>query len=307
MKSYLIKGLYFMIPILVISISYELLLRNIPNDYRLKKNYLDNHASEIETLILGSSHALFGINPEYLNEKSFNAANVSQTLDIDFKLLKKYDARLDGLQQIILPISYFSLFENLNSWRLKNYCLYFDLSVATSVTHYSELLSHPFRDNSKRLINYYLKGDSAVTCSEKGWGTIFSSDKALDLEKTGRDAALRHAAEDITSAEIQSILNENTQTLADLMHWCASNQVKLILITPPAYKSYRNHLEKTQLEKTITTAKQTCATHQICSYYNLIDDDRFTEDDFFDGDHLSEIGAEKLTKILDSISESINL
>jgi len=35
-----------------------------------------------------------------------------------------------------------------------------------------------------------------------------------------------------------------------------------------------------------------------CSYINLFESEKFKVDDFYDSDHLSEIGAEKLSKFL---------
>jgi hypothetical protein len=35
-------------------------------------------------------------------------------------------------------------------------------------------------------------------------------------------------------------------------------------------------------------------------YYNFLDDNDFVEDDFFDADHLNELGAMKFTKKVDS-------
>ena len=34
-------------------------------------------------------------------------------------------------------------------------------------------------------------------------------------------------------------------------------------------------------------------------YFDMLEDKRFSEDDFYDADHLNECGAAKLTKILD--------
>ncbi len=65
MKRFVIKTIYISLPILVVAILMEILLRNTPNDYLFKKQYLDKHSSEIETLILGSSHSFYGFNPEY--------------------------------------------------------------------------------------------------------------------------------------------------------------------------------------------------------------------------------------------------
>ena len=110
MKKFLKFILLFTLPIFILGLSSEYILRKIPNDYLLKKEFLDNNSDSIEVLFLGSSHAFYGVNPAYLSLNSFNAAIVSQTLDYDFEILKKYRNNWSNLECIVIPISYFSLY-----------------------------------------------------------------------------------------------------------------------------------------------------------------------------------------------------
>ena len=115
MKKFLFHLSKIILPILFFFLVLEIAIRKIPNDYQLKKDYLDKNAAEINTLILGSSHTFYGLNPEYFSKKTFNAAYVSQSLDLDYEILKKYDSKLKNLKTVIVPISYFSLFETLDT------------------------------------------------------------------------------------------------------------------------------------------------------------------------------------------------
>ena len=60
-------------------VGFEFLVRHIPNDYNSKIKYLQEHSSEIEILALGSSHAYFGVNPDFLSSKCFNLSHIAQT------------------------------------------------------------------------------------------------------------------------------------------------------------------------------------------------------------------------------------
>lgn len=71
-----------------------------------------------------------------------------------------------------------------------------------------------------------------------------------------------------------------------------------MLLTPPAFETYRKDLNKQQLKITIETAKQLDCENNNCIYLNLINDTCFYAKDFYDADHLSEIGAEKLSKLI---------
>ena len=92
----------------------ECLLRQIPNVYRFKRNYLDTNSDKVEILFLGNSHSYFGLNPEYTEKRSFNAGHVSQTLDYDLEILKKYENKWENLEFIVIPISYFTLFDKMS-------------------------------------------------------------------------------------------------------------------------------------------------------------------------------------------------
>jgi len=75
------------IPIFFAMFFYERVLREIPNNYSYKKEYLDKNASQVEILFLGSSHIFFGINPKYMTRKTFSGAHNSQLLTFDLAIL----------------------------------------------------------------------------------------------------------------------------------------------------------------------------------------------------------------------------
>lgn len=280
----------------------EILIRNIPNDYQYKKEYIEERAHEIETLILGSSHSFYGVNPVYFTQKTFNASHISQTLNYDFEILKKYNSKFKNLKTIILPISYFTLYENLNygeeTWRVKNYIIYYQIKSYIELKNYSEVLSLPLRDNLKRIIKYYFFRKSAISCSTLGWGTEYSSKKAQNLSETANSAVKRHTYLNQPNSIYLKLFQQNIKTLNALTIWCAKRKIKLMLFTPPAYSDYSKNLHPIQLKNTIEAAQKVASRHPNCKYFNLLNDTIFKATDYYDADHLSEIGAEKLSKIL---------
>lgn len=302
MKRFVIKTIYISLPILVVAILMEILLRNTPNDYLFKKQYLDKHSSEIETLILGSSHSFYGFNPEYFSSNTFNASHISQSLNYDFEILKKYQDQFKNLKTIILPISYFTLFGKLEagseSWRVKNYIIYYDLNTSKSLINYSEVLSNRINVNIKRIASYYVLGNSTISCTDLGWGTRYNSKNARDLAETGKTAAKRHTRDDINSNKYQEIFKDNILILKSIIEWCKKNNVKVLLLTPPAFETYRQNLNSEQLNTTINTTSGICSKYDNCIYLNLLSDTNFVSRDFYDADHLSEIGAKKLSELI---------
>lgn len=307
MKRFIIKTIYLSLPILVSAIVMEILLRNIPNDYSFKKKYLDKHSDEIETLILGSSHSFYGLNPEFFSSKAFNASHISQSIDYDLEILNKYQSNLNSLKTVVLPISYFTLYKKLEagaeSWRIKNYIIYYEIPSSKSLIDNSEVFGNQFSVNFKRLDSYHIKGQSNVTCTELGWGTEYQSEKSQDLAQSGKEAALRHVRDDINNDKYKTIFDDNVAILISIVEWCKVRNIKLILLTTPTFETYRQHLNIEQINSTISTTQKIASKFDNCIYLNLLDDTNFTAKDFYDADHLSEIGAKKLSIL---ISDKLN-
>jgi hypothetical protein len=302
MRRFIIKFIFFTLPVWAALFFEEALLRNIPNDYSYKKEYLDNYSTEVETLVLGSSHSYYGINPDFFTSSTFNASHVSQTLKYDYEILKKFQNNFDSLKTIILPVSYFTLFAKLEegseSWRIKNYVIYYGINVALSIDDYSEFLSNNPKVNCKRLSSYYISGSGELTCSKLGWGTGYKSENAKNLLETGKTASKRHTKENIYSEKNTNNFIENNSILLSIINLCNKRNIKLLLFTPPAFETYRQNIDPEQYEVTVKVANSVDKQYDNCIYINLFDDASFVEKDFYDADHLSEIGAEKLSKLI---------
>ena len=128
MKRFLKQILLIVVfPIILFLGLFEYTLRSVPNDYTLKDNWMTTN-TDVRVLNLGSSHAYYGIRPQYFSEKAFNLAFTSQSLKYDHFLYYKYVPLCDSLEYIILPMSYFTLRQNMDddaeNWRINGYCIY---------------------------------------------------------------------------------------------------------------------------------------------------------------------------------------
>lgn len=297
MKKFLFHILKIILPILLFLLVLEIAMRKIPNDYELKKEYLDKNASEIKTLIFGSSHTFYGINPEYFSKKTFNAAYVSQSLDFDYTILKSYESRLKNLKTVIIPISYFSLFETLETdiekWRIKNYVLYYGFQIETNLNNKYEIFNSDIKSNLKKVIKHYALGKSFVTSSKLGWGTDFNSKNKRKFE--GEYTAKKHTVKNF------DLYDDNLKTLQDFITFCKKKNINIVFITTPTHKSYYSNLNKNQLEKTTKTISDLVENNSNCNYINLLKSNNFTDKDFYDADHLNEIGAKKLSLFLNKL------
>jgi len=297
MKHFFYKVTLFILLITLTCLLTEYFLRRIPNEYTLKREYLDKNSDSIEVLFLGGSHGRSGFNPVYMTKRSFNAAQHSQSLDYDFEILKKYQNKWSNLQYIILPISYGTMFSKLatgpEAWRAKSYIIYFDIILTDNLRYHTEIMNGILGTQFYRLYSYYSKKIDEVNCTDLGWGIANFSN---DLVKTGLDAAKRHAEFDD-----YKYYKEMTSILDSISSFAKRNNARLLMITTPTFISYRENLKKNQLDLTINAARNLVNNNDNCYYLNLFNDSFFTDADFRDGDHLNANGARKLTLIIDSL------
>lgn len=306
MKKFIKFVLLFSVPIIVGMISFELLLRDIPNDYSFKKNYLNKNSNNLEVLFLGSSHIYFGINPEYFSRKSFNGAHISQSLNFDLAILEKFKGRWTNLKYIIIPIDYFSMYSTLEdgieNWRVKNYSIYYDISTEGNYWNGFEIFNGKLPSNIARVKSFLGDAKSDITCNKLGFGITYNSKDNKDLIETGITASKRHTKE---LENNQTTFSKNIQTIKSIIEFANGHNVKIIFITCPAYSSYHKNLNRIQLDNSVNIIKKISAKNTNTAYYNLLTDKTFIAEDYYDADHLNEIGAKKLTLKIDSIINNI--
>ncbi|MBL4663205.1 MAG: hypothetical protein JKY22_06550 [Flavobacteriaceae bacterium] len=299
MNKFLKIILVFLIPVLIVGVVMEVLLQNIPNIYSYKSEYISTNKKEIETLLLGSSHTLYDLDPTYFDSNTFNAGHVSQTLDIDYTYLQYYIHNLPELKTVVLRLSYTTLFEKLGEtnedWRSKNYTIYYPFNSSNKLVYHSEVLSVKFKNNVSELCDYYLKTDMPIEWNQLGWGTELAEEKVIDLDKAGERAAARHTIEN------HEFLPELKSTLDLFIRLCEENNINVILFTAPAFDTYREHLDKNQYQTMMSIGEKMDNKYLNCRYFNFIDDSLFLEEDFYDADHLNPKGAKKMSLLMNTL------
>jgi hypothetical protein len=298
MSKYLKTVTIFLLPIVLLCICAEVLLRNIPNVYSYKKQYLDKNSNKVNVLFLGTSHVFFGIDPAYMKSDCFNAANLLQTFNYDLAILKKYANNWQRLKYIVVPVDYLSFYTTLENsiepWRVKNYNIYYGIYTTNNIKYYTEIFSNEPKYNFSRIYDFYIAHKNSVECSELGWGTSYNSQKKQDLLISGKDQAEKFKLDN-------EYFDQNLTTLKSIIEFAQERNAKVILVTSPAYKTYTQNLHRKPLMKTINTATDLAKTYSNVSYYNLLADKDFTAEDFYDADHVNEIGAKKFTNKIDSL------
>jgi hypothetical protein len=210
---------------------------------------------------------------------------------LDYEILNSFEPKLKNLKTVIVPISYFSLFETLETdiekWRIKNYVLYYGLENNYQFTDNFESLNNHITQNIKKVIKHYLLDKSFITSSNLGWGTNFNSKNKKTFK--GEFTAKKHTVKNF------SLYDDNLKSLNKIITLCKKKKVSILFIITPTHQSYYRNLNTFQLEKTIKTISHLVKKNPNCKSLNLLKSEQFTNEDFHDADHLNEIGSKKLS------------
>lgn len=307
MKRLIIRTVVLiMLPVLLGVAMCEHFLRRIPNDYSYKNEWLTNKANYVKILSLGSSHSFFGIEPSCFCEKAFNAAHVSQSIKYDHFIFSKFFDELDSLKVLVLPVSYFSMFsfglENgIEDWRVKYYSIYYGCKYHRFEPKYNFEISYGL--HLKEVAYSIIGKANHRTCNDLGKGTTYTlENRSENWEESGAIAAKRH-----TETIDTVILAKNKMMIEEMINKCGQKNVFVVILTTPTYHTYRKNLNSDQLNLMLECCESFENKYDNVCYLNLLADDRFQSDDFFDADHLNEFGAEKLTLILQHTIDSLKL
>lgn len=269
----------------------ESYVRSLPNPSKSKHAYLSTHGHAIDWLVLGSSHTYYGLAPELLSPRAYSAAQVSQTLRYDEWVVKHY--ALPRLHTMILPISDFSLYEELEDgreWYLANrYRLYMDCSIHPRGSVYDWECT-AFRVFCEKLKSLWQKPN--MRWSQYGQGLEYTvANKAQDWDN-GEERAATNRYDRFEQAET------NLRYLEGIAQHCAQRRIRLVLLATPLRPSYRAHQHPAQVADTERHLQLFFNRHPQVLYFDFRADTRFGANDFYDSDHLSLQGSHKLTRLL---------
>ncbi|MDC7293587.1 hypothetical protein NXH67_08670 [Butyrivibrio sp. DSM 10294] len=311
-------------------ISWSYLSKNY-DYYYLKAMHEKNRLDGADTIIVGSSHALFGINEHDLTYagKTIQFSIASQDLYYDFLHIKK--AFSDGKKQIkncFINFGYYMLYQDVSRAELVKYLVpnvYMNLfgeegkhnyvdAVARdplSVVEYNKDLYPPdiirswcefwsnrtvmeegtFFNNINSRANHNMLGVRKVI-----WNTLSEEEKydvAKDRTLNGHNKHVKYEESHI----------ENIKIIQEMVSFLYTNGVKPLFFITPYTKYYNQYIYsgyKPDIYKVLDELDYPV------EFFDMNDfQDEFTDEDFLDSDHLNDIGAKKATVLLDSYLENV--
>lgn len=297
MKHFLIYIAAGLLPVITFLGVGEWLVRQVPNAYRYKEEWMEAHHNEVNTLILGTSHSYAAVKPDMMDKDTFgvtfNLANPWQTLDIDYFLWQKFDC--PQLKMLLIPISYPTFFfENMgvDSKKLIFYKLYMDYPAKP---FYSNFEFFDLQTFGAKVRTFFFPLED-IGYDEYGWTTNYKLKHKNPLQMLNGDEARTHTRK--KWKEAMEISEKNYAILQHIADDCKQREIKLVLFTTPAWYSYRNLIDSRQFARMHELITRFLQQNEGTMYFDYLDDSRFTDEDFCNSNHLSDIGAEKFTKIL---------
>ncbi len=245
-------------------------------------------------MVLGSSHAFYGVNTDLIPNAA-NAANSAQTPKYDEYIFQKFAPDMPALKTVLIPLSYFTLFFDIDrkSERNRFYTIYWHKKSAAIKNSFE--ISGGTALAFKRIIRYYFSKARRLPCSPTGFASGITPPKQIEqlLQESGPVNAKMHTETDKNPEEIAL----KKECFRNIIKYCADKSIKVIVFIPPAWESYRNSLDPSQLQETLNFAEE-LTDYPNVTFLDLLEDNRFQAEDYSDADHMNPNGAEKLTKIL---------
>lgn len=276
-------------------------MRVYPNSYTEKMENFQSVKADISCLILGNSHAYYGLNPSFFPDKTYNLANLSQSIDIDRLLLEHDIAKMPKLKRIILPISTFSMNfrieDSEESWRKYDYLYYAgfeqaELNIPKYELRAKSMVLGKGISSCMKIMLKILKGEDLRYCSNLGWANNYQGSNISSIVANSEKTAKRHNS-------FEYSFEANKVILEGIISKCEERGIELVLVNLPVSKPYYTFTDQEKWVKVVAELSDQAAENSHVRYINWIQKEGFGIEFFHDPDHLNHEGAEKVSKLLD--------
>ena len=327
MKKFLIKLFIFIVLLIGVVLIFEMGFREKPTVFKNKYEGLTQHASEVEILILGHSHAMEGVDPHEFKRRTYNMAIGLQNVYYDDYILNQFINRMDSLKFVLISTSYFHFYNTLpdlkdlsgeNQFNTAKFHMYWGLDSlkGQKISNFDPKYNWEFLTNPARgyisMFKYYLLAEGLRKGAEEqrrafmecgySYGTdIVRSENFIDAD--GIMMAKAHSPH--YTEEPHFHFTYNYGLYEDIVKRCKEKNVNVAIVLFPAWHTYTERLDEFQLDGTRRMMQQLATEYDNCYSWDYLEDQRFDLGDFQDATHLNRYGAIKMAHILDEQIDSL--
>lgn len=302
MKRFVVNVLIFSSLLLVLAAGMEYMLRCVPNTYAFKRVLMEKDGGHIKTLFLGSSVAECGLDPVCFPAGTYNLAISGQWLRFNLQMFRQYQQHMPKLENVVLGICYHTLWSDDNidtdEWSVVEHGIYLDMDLENDFLPHSELLSLGAR-SLRKWSKYYILHGMTMKCDSLGLDHSFDlSERSVDWKDKMPSLASGHNG--LVGADKDGLLyRQNLDRIRSLAELCREKGADLWLVALPVHGGYYSELDESALARLREGLSGLVAEYPHVRWLDYLGDARFSDDDFYDGNHLSaDVGAGKFTMIL---------
>jgi hypothetical protein len=292
----------FCLPLLLGWVGLEWGLAKVPNSFSAKRDELQPLAGNVDTIILGSSEAFFGISPHKLTGTAFNLANNAQTLYYDYEITKRVLPELPQLKRVIVQIDYVSLYselyDNTDSWRQYGYYQEWHIPLQRPIDYWNvRLFSRAALYKTLSALLDLAKGrrmDFATCVDDRGW-----CDAPKEWGAGHGDDVARQMINGNHSNMHAEHIPVNTAVLEQLLAVLRGRGIDVDIVVMPITPAYQAAMRPAPWQQTQDIV-QGLARKYGARYLSFERDSRLTDEDFNDVNHLNPRGAVLFSGFLDA-------
>lgn len=294
-----------------------------PTRFEQKLRAMDQAAPEVQVMVCGSSRAARGVDPTALAWPAYNFGDDGQSLGFTRQVMARHLARLPKVRGLVVVVDEFSFGTPDAAVPAPDYVRHGYAMQHAAQSWLDHLLagSQVYRYRREllgRTVGALLgtnpppsavsDGDAPLDrsqiCLIARSGFIFTPDRAVGLTP---GVAAKLAALHNTTYE-PSLREENRTHLRAILTEAMRRNVKVVLVRPPLHRIYRSFVDRTlmaDVEQDIARVVEGFPPSAV-RVRSYVDDPRFGDGEFSDGDHLNNIGARHWAGLLtDELRELI--
>jgi hypothetical protein len=282
-------------------------MRRVPNSHSVKRDRLAAVAGDVETLVLGSSEAYYGIAAGEFSSPAFNLANYSQTLYYDDQVLARVLQSLPKLRRVVIPISYFTLYYQLydhdEDWRQYGYAQEWGIPPARTADRWDLRMWSRVALYAPRVAleaaRARFRTNLAPETDAHGWYEVRDREVTWDLSAASAALPLRR------HHGWMKLVHEpaNLAALEHLLAQLRSRDIEAVLVTTPVWPTYEAGMRPAYVERTAATIRRLQREYGV-RYLSFLHEPRLHEEDFHDSSHLNARGARRFTHLLEAALEA---
>lgn len=285
--------------------------------YKEKYEGAKKSQDSIEILILGTSRATYGVNPETFDLYAYNLSNLGQSIYFDKRITLSLLPEMRNLKYAFISVDYHSLY--FSSQFKRDYWSYygngikykdkdyFGANISPTLFGYTPRVAFAMLKN--RYLNLWKFGKEIVDFEVQDGVDIYKPAVKGFIAFEGRDTVnFNHDAFIFSSTWYTKVIEDSNEReeivkdLEDFIETLLSKGIIPILFSLPTYTEYNTYLNQSYIENNIQTCESIAQKFGI-KFWDFHNSKMFSIEDFHDMDHLNNIGALKFSRML---NDSIN-